>query len=58
MAGQLDCLKNTNLVSVVVAPLRNSNASPKVLEYVADMLALPFVTNGPSEKEIENIEEV
>ncbi|KAK6625506.1 hypothetical protein RUM43_005805 [Polyplax serrata] len=58
MAGQLDCLKNTNLVSVVIAPLRNYNASPKVLEYVANMLALPFVVTGPSEKEVENIEEV
>lgn len=58
LSGQLDCLKNTNLVSVVIAPLRNYNASPKVLEYVANMLALPFVVHGPTEKETKNIEEV
>lgn len=58
MTGQLDCLKNTNLVSVVIAPLRNHNASSKVLENIANMLSLPFVVNGPSEKEVENIEEV
>lgn len=58
MTGQLDCLRNHNLVSVVVAPLRNSNASCKVLEYVANMLSLPFVVDGPSEKDIENIKQV
>lgn len=58
MTGQLDCLRNHNLVSVVVAPLRNSNASSRVLEYVAKMLSLPFVVEGPSERDLENIKQV
>lgn len=58
MTGQLDCLRNHNLVSVVVAPLRNPNASSHVLEYVAKMLSLPFVVEGPSEKDLENIKQV
>lgn len=58
MTGQLDCLRNSNLASVVVAPLRNSNASCRVLEYVAKMLSLPFVVDGPSEKDLENIKQV
>lgn len=58
MTGQLDCLKNHNLVSVVVAPLRNSNASSRVLEYAAKMLSLPFVVEGPLERDLENIKQV
>lgn len=61
MTGQLDCLRNHNLVSVVVTPLRNSNASCRVLEYVASMLALPFALEGPNrppDKDLENVRQV
>lgn len=58
MGGQLECLRNHNLVSVVVAPLRNCNASCRVLEYVASMLSLPFVIDGPCEKDLEQIRQV
>lgn len=58
MSGQLECLRNHNLVSVVVAPLRNCNASCRVLEFVASMLSLPFVVDGTSDKDLELIRQV
>uniref|UniRef100_A0A1I8P7V8 non-specific serine/threonine protein kinase n=1 Tax=Stomoxys calcitrans TaxID=35570 RepID=A0A1I8P7V8_STOCA len=45
--GELDSLKQKNLVSIIVAPLRNSKAIPKVVESVAQLLSLPFVLNEP-----------
>lgn len=41
--GEFDSLKQHNLVSIIVAPLRNSKAIPKVLLSVAQLLSLPFV---------------
>ncbi|XP_060664598.1 serine/threonine-protein kinase fused [Drosophila nasuta] len=41
--GEFDSLKQHNLVSIIVAPLRNSKAIPKVLKTVAQLLSLPFV---------------
>ncbi|EDW65978.1 serine/threonine-protein kinase fused [Drosophila virilis] len=41
--GEFDSLKQHNLVSIIVAPLRNSKAIPKVLQSVAQLLSLPFV---------------
>uniref|UniRef100_A0A336MIK8 non-specific serine/threonine protein kinase n=1 Tax=Culicoides sonorensis TaxID=179676 RepID=A0A336MIK8_CULSO len=46
--GDLDALKQQNFVSIIVAPLRNSKASPKVIESVAQLFTLPLVLNGPS----------
>ncbi|XP_055844636.1 serine/threonine-protein kinase fused [Episyrphus balteatus] len=46
--GELDSLKQQNLVSIIVAPLRNTNATPKVVEGVAQLLSLPLVLGGPS----------
>lgn len=46
--GELDSLKQQNLVSIIVAPLRNSKASPKVLESVAQLLSLPLVLGSPT----------
>lgn len=43
LEGELDSLKQTNLVSIIVAPLRNAKASCKVLENVAILLSLPLV---------------
>lgn len=34
-------------VSIIVAPLRNFNAIPRVMESVAQLLSLPFVLNEP-----------
>uniref|UniRef100_A0A1A9X5F4 non-specific serine/threonine protein kinase n=1 Tax=Glossina brevipalpis TaxID=37001 RepID=A0A1A9X5F4_9MUSC len=45
--GELESLKQQNLVSIIVAPLRNSKAIPKVVDSVAQLLALPFVLNEP-----------
>ncbi|XP_075158948.1 STKc_STK36 domain-containing protein fused [Haematobia irritans] len=45
--GELESLKQKNLVSIIVAPLRNSKAIPKVIESVAQLLSLPFVLNEP-----------
>ncbi|KAM7347753.1 STKc_STK36 domain-containing protein fused [Cochliomyia hominivorax] len=46
--GELESLKQQNLVSIIVAPLRNSKAIPKVVDSVAQLLSLPFVLNEPS----------
>ncbi|XP_054730101.1 serine/threonine-protein kinase fused [Anastrepha obliqua] len=43
--GELDSLKQHNLVSIIVAPLRNSKAIPKVVDSVAQLLSLPFVSD-------------
>uniref|UniRef100_A0A0K8WKI3 non-specific serine/threonine protein kinase n=1 Tax=Bactrocera latifrons TaxID=174628 RepID=A0A0K8WKI3_BACLA len=43
--GELDSLKQHNLVSIIVAPLRNSKAIPKVVDSVAQLLSLPFVAD-------------
>lgn len=55
--GELDSLKQQNLVSMIVAPLRNSKASCKVVESVAQLLSLPFVLGGPTSviHEIRNV---
>ncbi|KNC32026.1 Serine/threonine-protein kinase fused [Lucilia cuprina] len=45
--GELESLKQQNLVSIIVAPLRNSKAIPKVVDSVAQLLSLPFVLNEP-----------
>ncbi|XP_034123700.1 serine/threonine-protein kinase fused isoform X2 [Drosophila guanche] len=47
MDGEFDSLKQHNLVSIIVAPLRNSKAIPKVLQSVAQLLSLPFVLAEP-----------
>ncbi|XP_036318174.1 serine/threonine-protein kinase fused-like [Rhagoletis pomonella] len=43
--GEMDSLKQHNLVSIIVAPLRNSKAIPKVVDSVAQLLSLPFVSD-------------
>lgn len=55
--GELDSLKQQNLVGMLVAPLRNSKASCKVVESVAQLLSLPFVLGGPTSviQEIRNV---
>ncbi|XP_017088363.2 serine/threonine-protein kinase fused [Drosophila bipectinata] len=45
--GELDSLKQHNLVSIIVAPLRNAKAIPRVLQSVAQLLSLPFVLADP-----------
>lgn len=46
--GELYSLQQHNLVSIIVAPLRNTNATPRVLEGVSQLLSLPLVLGGPS----------
>ncbi|ALC49372.1 fu [Drosophila busckii] len=55
--GEFDSLKQHNLVSIIVAPLRNSKAIPKVLQSVAQLLSLPFVLADP-ELTLEAIKKV
>lgn len=45
--GELDSLKEQYFVSIIVSPLRNSNASPKVIECVAQILSLPLAIKAP-----------
>ncbi|XP_043269140.1 serine/threonine-protein kinase fused isoform X2 [Venturia canescens] len=42
--GEIDSLLQKNCVSVFVSPLRNPAASCRVVEYVACLLSLPFVS--------------
>lgn len=55
--GELDSLKQQNLVSMIVAPLRNAKASCRVVESVAQLLSLPLVLGGPTSvlHEIRNV---
>lgn len=57
MDGELDSLKQQNLVSMIVAPLRNSKASCRVVESVAQLLSLPLVLGGSpgTSEEIRNV---
>lgn len=43
MSGELTSLCQSNLATIIIAPLRNVHASYKVLEYIACLLSLPFV---------------
>lgn len=54
---ELDSLKQQNLVSILVAPLRNSKTSCKVIESVTQLLSLPLVLGGPPSviQEIKNV---
>ncbi|KAG4065174.1 hypothetical protein HA402_007571 [Bradysia odoriphaga] len=55
--GDIESLKQQNLVSIIVAPLRNYKASSKVLESVAQVLSLPLVLGGSLEEtaDIRNV---
>lgn len=57
LEGELESLKQTNLVSIIVAPLRNAKASCKVLENVAILLSLPMVMGG-TQSDLAMIESV
>lgn len=58
MGGEVTSLLQSNLANIIVSPLRNSNASPKVLSYVANLLSLPFVVKGISDNSITQIKKV
>lgn len=58
MTGELTSLLQPNLANIIVSPLRNSNASPKVLSYVANLLSLPFVIKTVSENVLGEIKKV
>ena len=45
--GELDSLKQQNFVSIIVAPLRNSRASSRVIENVVQLLSLPLAIEAP-----------
>ncbi|KAK3924318.1 Serine/threonine-protein kinase 36 [Frankliniella fusca] len=58
MEGEVDEMTQENSVAMLVAPLRNPHASSKVIEYVANLLSLPFVVNGISNDALTRIKEV
>ncbi|KAK9747216.1 Protein kinase domain [Popillia japonica] len=58
MNGELTTLMQCNLANIVVSPLRNRNASPKVLQYVANIFSLPFVVRNSMENSLETIQKV
>lgn len=58
MGGEVTSLLQANLANIIVSPLRNSNASPKVLCYVANLLSLPFVVRGISDNSLTQIKKV
>lgn len=44
--GDLESLKQHNFVSIIVAPLRNSKTSAKVIKTVSQLFMLPFVISA------------
>ncbi|XP_066998074.2 serine/threonine-protein kinase fused isoform X2 [Anabrus simplex] len=56
--GDVDSMLQQSFVGMIVTPLRNSNANCRVIEYVASLLSLPFVSDGVLEDEIEAIMQV
>ncbi|CAH1280049.1 unnamed protein product [Diabrotica balteata] len=48
MNGEMISLTQSTQTNVLVSPLRNPNASPKVLSFVARLLSIPFVVKGIS----------
>ncbi|XP_033220643.1 serine/threonine-protein kinase fused isoform X2 [Belonocnema kinseyi] len=57
MEGEVGSLIQQNCVSVFVSPLKNRAAGSQVIEYVACLLALPFVVQT-SAKNMEKIKKV
>lgn len=47
--GETESLKHQNLVGIIVAILRNFNASPNVIGSVVQLLSIPFVLPIPSD---------
>ncbi|XP_065173628.1 serine/threonine-protein kinase fused [Atheta coriaria] len=58
MNGQIDCLLQPGSTNVLVIPLRNPRASPKVVGFVANLFCLPFVVTGISSESKEQILQV
>lgn len=58
MNGEMTSLTQCNLAKIIVSPLRNRNASPKVAQYVANIFSLPFVVRTSSESLFEQIQKV
>lgn len=58
MNGEMTSLLQPNLANIIVSPLRNSNASPKVISFVANLLCLPFVVKNVPENISNQIKKV
>ena len=50
-------LEQRDLVAVVVAPLRNINASPSVVERIATLLAIPWAAPPEDDREDSAVDE-
>lgn len=58
MNGELASLMQCNLANIIVSPLRNRNASPKVLQYVANIFSVPFVVRNSATNSLDQIQKV
>ncbi|KAG5899921.1 hypothetical protein JTB14_002472 [Gonioctena quinquepunctata] len=58
MNGEMVSLMQISQINVLVSPLRNPNASSKVLGFVARLLSIPFVVKGVSEDSLMQIKKV
>lgn len=58
MEGEVTSLIQENCISVFVAPLKNPQASYRVMEYIACLMSLPFVVGGISNDDLERIQQV
>ncbi|CAG9815415.1 unnamed protein product [Phaedon cochleariae] len=56
--GELGSLMQSGQTNVLVSPLRNPNASSKVLSFVARLLSIPFVVKGVSEESLQQVRKV
>lgn len=58
MNGEMTSLTQPNLTNVIVSPLRNTNASSKVLSFAVRLLSIPFVIPNTSQDTLEQIQKV
>lgn len=58
MNGEMTSLLQPNLANIIVSPSRNSNASPKVIGFVANLLCLPFVIKNVPDDVLNQIKKV
>nr|CAH7763638.1 unnamed protein product [Callosobruchus chinensis] len=56
--GELTSVSETSQANVIVSPLRNPNASPRVLTYVCKLLALPFVAKDVSDESVAQVKDL
>ncbi|KAJ3644362.1 hypothetical protein Zmor_027027 [Zophobas morio] len=58
MCGDLTSLTQPSLTNIIVSPLRNTNTSSKVLNYVTKLLSISFVLKSVSQDSKDRIKKV